>query len=57
MGKYAKAIVGALTAGLAALGTALADDTVTRLEWVGVAAALLGAAGLVWAVPNKPAAE
>ncbi len=55
MGKYAKAIVASLTAGLTALGTALADDTVTRLEWVGVAVALLGALGLVYAVPNKPA--
>jgi hypothetical protein len=57
MGKYAKAIVGALVAGLTALGTALADDTVTQLEWVGVVVAVLGAAGLVWAVPNKPATE
>lgn len=54
MGKYAKAIVASLTAGLTALGTALADDTVTRLEWVGVAIALLGAAGITYMVPNKP---
>lgn len=57
MGKYAKAIVGSLVAGLTALGTALADDVVTRLEWVGVAVALLSAAGLVYAVPNKPAVK
>lgn len=55
MGKYAKALVAALAAGLAALGTALADDTITRLEWVGVAVAVVGALGLTYAVPNKPA--
>ena len=52
---YAKAIVGALVAGLTALGTALADDTVTGAEWVGVAVATLGALGIVYAVPNRPA--
>lgn len=58
MGKlkpYAKAIVGALVAGLTAYGTALADDKVTTVEWVGVAVATLAALGVVWAVPNKPA--
>lgn len=53
MGKYAKAIVGAGVAGLTALGTALADGTVTGPEWVGVAIATLGALGLIWAVPNQ----
>lgn len=55
MGKYAKCIVAAAAAGLAALGTALADDTITRLEWVGVAVAVVGALGLTYAVPNKTA--
>lgn len=55
MGRYAKAIVGALTAGLGALGTALADDRVTNLEWVSVAGAVVAALALVWAVPNKTA--
>lgn len=52
---YAKAIVGAAVAGLTALGTALADNQVTTVEWVGVAVATLGALGIVYAVPNKPA--
>jgi peptidoglycan/LPS O-acetylase OafA/YrhL len=51
---YAKAIVGALGAGLAALGVALADNTVTAGEWVTVAVATVGALGLVYAVPNRP---
>ncbi len=51
---YAKAIVGALLAGLGALGTALADNQVTTVEWVGVAVATLGALGIVYAVPNRP---
>lgn len=54
---YAKAIVGALVAGLTALGTALADDSVTATEWVGVAVATLTALGVVYAVPNRPAAR
>ena len=53
MGKYAKAIVGALLAGLAAYSAALSDGTVSRGEWVAVAVALVGALGAVWAVPNK----
>lgn len=52
---YAKAIVGAAVTGLTALGTALADDRVTNLEWTVVAGATLAALGLVWAVPNRPA--
>lgn len=52
---YAKAIVGAAVAGLTALGTALADNQVTTVEWVGVAVATLGALGIVYAVPNRPA--
>ncbi|WP_198940591.1 hypothetical protein [Micromonospora sp. CB01531] len=52
---YAKAIVGGLVAGLTALGTALADNQVTTVEWVGVAVATLAALGIVYAVPNQPA--
>ena len=52
---YAKAIIGALVAGLTALGTALTDDTVTGAEWVAVAVATLTALGVVYAVPNRPA--
>lgn len=52
IGSYAKSIVAAVVAGGTALGTALADDTVTTGEWVGVALAVLGALGIVAAVPN-----
>jgi hypothetical protein len=52
MGKYAKAVTGALIAGLTALLPALDDGAVTAAEWVVVAVATLGALGLVWAVPN-----
>lgn len=52
--KYAKAIMGGLTSGLAALGTALTDGQITGVEWVAVAAALVAGLGFVWGVPNKP---
>jgi len=52
MDKYAKAIVGAVTAGLGALGTALADGLITGQEWVAVAATAIGALALIWGVPN-----
>ena len=55
MSKYAKAVVGALVAGLGTLGTALADDHITGQEWVGVVAATVVALGVVWSVPNKSA--
>ncbi len=54
MGRYAKAIVGALVAGLGALQTSLVDDRVTGNEWVMIASATLAALGLVWGVPNSP---
>jgi hypothetical protein len=50
--QMAKALVGALIAGLTALGTALADGEVTQGEWVGVAVAALGVLGAVFATPN-----
>ncbi|REE95362.1 hypothetical protein [Thermomonospora umbrina] len=57
MMKYAKAVVAALAAGGAALGTALTDDAVSTGEWVAVALAVLGALGVTYAVPNRrPAA-
>ncbi|MEH1013039.1 hypothetical protein V6U90_08000 [Micromonospora sp. CPCC 206060] len=55
---YAKATVGALVAGLTALGTALADNQVTPVEWIAVALAALaalGTLGVVYAVPNRTA--
>lgn len=48
-----KAIVGALLAGLTALGTALADGTVQPVEWVGVAVALIATFGAVFGVKNQ----
>lgn len=53
--KYAKALVAAGIAFCGALGTALIDNAVTTGEWVGVAAATLGALAFVWGVPNKAA--
>jgi len=51
---YRKAILGALAAGLTALGTALADGQVTGEEWTRVGVAALVTLGAVWAVPNRP---
>jgi hypothetical protein len=54
MSKYAKAIVGAMVAGLTALLPAL-DGGVTAAEWTVAVIGFLTALGLVWAVPNTPA--
>lgn len=51
--QYMKAIVGALIAGLTAVGTGLDDGAVSGAEWLGVAIATLGALGVIWAVPNS----
>lgn len=51
--KYAKAVVGAVTAGSTALGYALADGSLSAGEGLGVALAVLGALGIVAVVPNK----
>jgi hypothetical protein len=51
--KYAKAAVGAVTAGSTALGYALADGSLSAGEGVGVVLAVLGALGIVAVVPNK----
>lgn len=50
---YAKALIGALIAGLASLQQALDDSSVTAQEWTGVIIALLSGLALVWAIPNK----
>jgi hypothetical protein len=49
--EYAKAIVGAITAGLTTLATAM-DDGVTGPEVVGVIVAMLVTFGGVFTVPN-----
>lgn len=54
---YAKAIVGGLAAGAAAAATAVQDGTITAGEGVTIALAVLGALGITWAVPNKPASK
>jgi len=52
--KYAiKAVVGGIAAGLAALGTALIDNSVTATEWVGVASAAVVAFGAVYFAPKN----
>jgi hypothetical protein len=53
MGTAAKAVVGALIAGLGALGTALSDNSIAPIEWVGVGSATLIALYGVWRVPNS----
>jgi hypothetical protein len=54
--KYAKAIAGAIVAGLTAYQVALTGDgSVTAAEWAGVAIAVVAALGAVWAVTNAPA--
>jgi hypothetical protein len=50
--RYAKSIVGAITAGVGAVGVALADDSVTATEWVVVALSVLTSLAMVWGVPN-----
>lgn len=57
MGKYAKAVVGAIIAGLGALQIALTDNTINPTEWVQIISTTLAALGLIWAVPNTPAEE
>lgn len=52
--EYAKAIVGAAIAGVTALGTALADETIKAQEWVGIVLATLVTFAGVWRVPNRP---
>lgn len=55
MSAIAKAITGALIAGLGAAATALADKSgITALEWVGIASTTLVALYGVWRVPNEP---
>lgn len=54
MGKYAKAVVAAIVAGLGVVLTGLDDNSVSGQEWLSALVAFLGALGVVWAVPNKP---
>lgn len=53
MAEYRKAIMAGALAGLTAAGTAFTDGTITGLEWIGIAVAVVGAAYAVWRVPNE----
>lgn len=53
MGAYAKAIVGAIVAGLGVLATGLDDDAISGQEWIYSGIAFLTALGAIWAVPNS----
>lgn len=50
--EYAKAIIGAVLAGLAVVGTALTDGSVSPAEWVDVAVAALTVFAGVFGLPN-----
>lgn len=52
MTKYAKAIVGAVVAGLTSLEAALDDSGITAQEGIKAAIATAVALSLVWAIPN-----
>ncbi|MFF9582506.1 hypothetical protein [Streptomyces achromogenes] len=51
----AKSIVAGVAAGATAAVTAVQDGTVTTGEGVTIVLAVLGAWGITWAVPNRPA--
>ena len=55
--QYLKAIYGSAVAGLGALELAYLDDVLTRTEAIHVAVIALGAAGVIWGVPNKEQGE
>lgn len=57
VGSMAKAIVSALSAGTAALVTAMGDDVIVTGEWVTVGLAVLGALGVTYVVPNAAQSE
>lgn len=52
---YAKAVIGALLAGLGALLTALSSGHIGATQWVLVIIAGLSSFSGVWATPNAPA--
>lgn len=55
--RIAKAIVSGLAAGAAAAVTATQDGVITTGEGVTIALAVLGAWGITYAVPNRPASN
>ena len=52
--EQAKAIVGAVLAGLTSLGYALSDGHVSPVEAVGIGIAFVASYGVVFGVSNKP---
>lgn len=54
MKTVAKAVVGALVAGLSAIATGLGDNILTGQEYVTAAIAFVVAFGVIYQTPNKP---
>lgn len=52
---YAKAIVGGIVAGLGTAATALAENGISDVEWIGIVLAFIAGTGFVYAIPNRPA--
>lgn len=50
--EYAKAIVGAVVAGLTSLAAAMDSTGITGAEWVGIAVTTLATFGAVFQTPN-----
>lgn len=50
---YAKAVIGAVVAGLASAQQALDDNAISSAEGVGIAAAVFTGLVLVFAIPNS----
>jgi hypothetical protein len=55
--QYLKALAAALTTAAGTYIGVATDGRVTVSEWAIVAASGIAAAGVVWAVPNKPSAQ
>lgn len=53
MRAYAKAIVGALTAGVGSLAVAATESGISLSEWLTSLATALAAFGAVYGVPNR----
>jgi hypothetical protein len=53
---YAKALIGGAVAGLGSAAVALGDGVIDPVEWIAIALAAIAGSGIVYAVPNKPAA-
>lgn len=57
IGEWRKAVVAALLAGLTAAGVAAADGTVTLVEWIAIAAAMVATQQGVYWTSNDPPTE